>query len=107
MSDILHMLNYQVLMANNGQDALKLFEKHMSTIALVLSDLVMPLMDGRNLFHHLKKQQADVKMIMMTGYPYTEKDQDLMRQGIAAWLLKPFKVEQVAKTIHQILAYRK
>ncbi|MCX6043560.1 MAG: PAS domain S-box protein, partial [Chloroflexi bacterium] len=47
MSDILHMLNYQVLMANNGQDALKLFEKHMSTIALVLSDLVMPLMDGR------------------------------------------------------------
>lgn len=107
MSDILGMLNYQVLMATNGQDALELFVQHMGTISLVLSDLVMPLMDGRNLFRHLKKQQADVKMIIMTGYPYTEKDQDMMRQGVAAWLMKPFEVEQVAKTIQQTLAYRK
>ncbi len=50
-----------------------------------------PKLDGRDLFRNLKKQQADIKMIMMTGYPYTERDQDLMRQGVATWLLKPFE----------------
>ena len=64
----------------------------------------MPLMDGRNLFKNLKKQQADIKMIMMSGYPSTERDRDLMRQGVAAWLLKPFEIEQVSKVIQKTLA---
>ena len=103
MSDILEMLNYQVLTATNGKEALTLFDTHTSTIALVLTDMVMPSMDGRNLLKNLKRKQSDVKMIMMTGYPFTEKDKDLLRQGITTWLPKPFEIEQVAKAIQMTL----
>jgi len=103
MSDILEMLNYQVLTATNGKEALTLFDTHPSTISLVLSDMVMPSMDGRNLLKNLKRKQSNVKMIMMTGYPFTEKDKDLLRQGITTWLPKPFEIEQVAKAIQMTL----
>ena len=62
---MLETRGYRVVTALNGQQALELFEK--GGIDLVLSDLIMPQMDGNELVHRMKSMQPDVPMILMSG----------------------------------------
>ena len=103
VAEMLQSLNYGVLTAADGQEALQHFAQQRDTIALVLSDLVMPRMDGRQLLQQLHKQDPAVKFIMMSGYPPSESEETVNGQGIAMWLSKPFTVEQVALTIQKAL----
>jgi len=113
--DCLEMLNYQVLEAATGQEALAVFEQHgddPSTssehgsgqgIALVLSDLVMPEMGGLALVQALRQRDLAVKVVVLTGYPLQEKAEELRTQGIADWIHKPVDLEQLAKVIDRAL----
>ncbi len=62
---MLETRGYRVLTALTGQQALELFEK--GGIDLVLSDIIMPQMDGNELVHRMKTMQPDVPMILMSG----------------------------------------
>ena len=62
---MLETRGYRVLTALTGQQALELFEK--GGIDLVLSDIIMPQMDGNELVHRMKSMQPDVPMILMSG----------------------------------------
>jgi two-component system cell cycle sensor histidine kinase/response regulator CckA len=103
LADTLELLNYQVLIAANGQDALDILAKHGHKIALVLSDLVMPVMGGKALFHVLKQQYPKVKMIMLTGHPMEKELKGLRAQGLSGYLLKPPSIEQLAQVVTQVL----
>ncbi|MCX6048919.1 MAG: response regulator [Chloroflexi bacterium] len=104
ISEILQALNYKVLLAKHGQEALMLFEKHANTIALVLSDMIMPVMDGMNLYYQLIKQAPHVKMIIMTGYTPDTQREDLIKSGLIDWLQKPFTLQQISAAIQKSLA---
>ncbi|MCI0396557.1 MAG: PAS domain S-box protein [Chloroflexi bacterium] len=103
LAEVLEMLNYQVLAAANGQEALAIFEKCQGEIALVVSDLVMPGVDGATLHKRLKAQKADLKMLVTTGYPLEGAGRELVEQGHVAWLQKPFEVSQIAEAIREAL----
>jgi len=106
LSEMLEMMNYQVLSANNGKAALDIFAEKPS-IDLVLSDLVMPEMGGVALHSELKKKYPDTKMVVMTGYPLVEGGKDLLEQGIVAWLQKPLDADTLARTIREVLSMSK
>jgi len=100
----LELLGYHVLEATNGREALAVFEAHADQIALVLSDMVMPEMGGRALFHALKQQEPEVKVILLTGHPLKEKEMEpLQVQGLSGWLLKPPSLEKLAEVVAQAL----
>jgi PAS domain S-box-containing protein len=101
--DVLEMLDYHVLEAADGQEALQLFEQH-DDIALVLSDMVMPSVGGSVLYARLKEKKPDIKMVVITGYPFEEHDKALLSQGIVAWVQKPFEVGQISQAIREALA---
>jgi PAS domain S-box-containing protein len=101
--DSLEALNYQVLEATNGQEALDVFEQHKEEIALVLSDVVMPEMGGTALLHALRRKGASVPVVMLTGHPLREELEDLQAQGLAAWLRKPPSLETLARVIAQAI----
>ena len=104
-------LNYRALTASNGREASAILEPHGSSsitnpespIALVLSDVVMPKMGGQALFHELKQQDSNVKMVMLTGHSLGEKLENLQAQGLSAWLAKPPSLAQLAQVISQAL----
>lgn len=102
-ADILKSLNYAVITAKNGKEALKLFTKHAETIALVLSDLIMPVMDGVSLYQRLIKKQPGVKMILMTRSSAKIDHQTLDDLGIIDYLAKPFDPGQLALILHSAL----
>ncbi|MFZ0544946.1 MAG: PAS domain S-box protein [Candidatus Promineifilaceae bacterium] len=101
--EILEMLNYQTLAASNGSAALTLFKDNQSKIDLVLSDMVMPVMDGPALHRALLEIQPEIKMVMMTGYPLEQSGKTLLKENVVAWMQKPLHTDQIAQTVYQAL----
>jgi len=100
---MLQDLNYQVLTAVNGQEALSLYDERKEEIFLVLSDMVMPDMDGSMLFHILKDCNPNLKMMIMSGYPLEKKGSALLEEGIVAWLQKPVTISQLSQALGQAI----
>ena len=111
----LELLNYRVLEAVNGREALALFDQYANDpvtldtpgrkIALVLSDVVMPGMGGQALFRALEQRDSTVKVVLLTGHPLQEQLENLQAQGLDGWLLKPPVLEQLAEMIARVLAH--
>ncbi len=103
----LELLSYQALEAVNGQDALRILEQRGEDIALVLSDVMMPVMGGIALLQALKERGLAVPVVMLTGHPLQEELESLQTQGIASllagWLPKPPSLEQLAQVVAQAL----
>ncbi|UCE00773.1 MAG: GAF domain-containing protein [Chloroflexota bacterium] len=95
--------NYHVLTATNGREALDIYEQKAGKIAMVISDIVMPVMGGVVLYQHLLERWPEVKILFITGHPVSEKDQTLLESGNIHWLQKPFSVGVLNEVIHNIL----
>ncbi len=98
---MLQHLGYQVLTATNGREALAVYEEHQAAIALVLSDIVMPDMEGDTLFNLLKAQNDGIKMALMSGYPLDQEGAKLLELGVVEWLQKPLSLNELAQVISQ------
>src|SRR6266851_4243223 len=78
MSEMLREYGYTVLIANDGEEGLQMFEQHASSIALVIADVMMPRMQGRQFQEHVRRQRADTKVLVMSGY----QEMDLKRRNL-------------------------
>ena len=99
----LKQLNYQTLEAANGEQALAVLEEQREHIALVLSDVVMPVMGGVALFHTLRERGWQVPVVLLTGHPMDEELDELRAQGLRAWLPKPPSLERLAQVVADAL----
>jgi two-component system cell cycle sensor histidine kinase/response regulator CckA len=102
LRDSIESLNYRVLTAANGQQALAVLEEH-EEVALVVSDLVMPEMGGQALFHALRERSPNLPVVMLSGHPMESELVSLQTQGLAGWLLKPPSLDQLAQLLSQVL----
>ncbi|MCK4471085.1 MAG: response regulator, partial [Anaerolineae bacterium] len=106
--DSLELLNYRVLEAADGREALGILERQASEVSslevsLVLSDVVMPGMGGVTLFHALRQRSLAMKVVLMTGHPSEEEMESLRTQGLSDWLPKPSNLEQLAQVLTRVL----
>jgi len=94
-------LNYEPLLAGNGQEALALYETHQKDIALVLTDVVMPDMGGVQLAEILYQKNAHLPIIFMSGYAADEKSdgQIVIPETIAGFISKPAPLDLLAQTL--------
>ena len=96
-------LNYRVLIARDGREALAILDDHAANIDLILSDLIMPEVGGQALLGALKKRGLTVPMVILTGHPMEQELADLEAQGLAGWLRKPLDLDQLAQMLAQVL----
>lgn len=101
--DGLTALNYRVVAAAHGREALDILEQEPGEIALVLSDFVMPEMGGQALFHALRQRGSTIPMVMLSGHPMENELESLEAQGLAAWMLKPPDMERLSQLLVQVL----
>ncbi|MEI7643087.1 MAG: PAS domain S-box protein [Chloroflexales bacterium] len=104
---MLEYLGYQVRVATNGLEAVAQFEAHQAQVALVISDMLMPDMDGAELFHRLNATSPRTKMVIMSGYPLGEQGATLLEQGIVAWVEKPISLGQLSQAVGKALSQKK
>jgi two-component system cell cycle sensor histidine kinase/response regulator CckA len=103
LSDSLELLNYRVLAAASGREALALFEQHSGEIALVLSDIVMPEMEGTMLCRALKGRYPAMRAVLVTGYPVEYSDEDLKAVGVVGRIRKPADLDQLARVVNRAI----
>jgi signal transduction histidine kinase len=103
MRDTLEALNYEVLVALDGSHALGRIEEAKDSIALVVSDMVMPKTGGMALYKMVRERYPWIKVLLVTGYPLGDKTGQLLEEGKAAWLQKPFDSETLGAKIACLL----
>ena len=103
LADISTSLNYNVLTAADGLEALDVYEANKDDIDLIVSDMIMPRMSGSELYDELKSRDSSIKLIVLTGYPLDQGGQELLSQGIVDFIQKPVLVEDLAKAFQDAL----
>uniref|UniRef100_A0A7C3PIX6 histidine kinase n=1 Tax=Oscillatoriales cyanobacterium SpSt-418 TaxID=2282169 RepID=A0A7C3PIX6_9CYAN len=98
---LLENLNYTVLSANSGAQAIALYTQHQSKIGLVILDIMMPTMDGVLLIQKLKQINPSVKIIAMSGL--SSNREASLAAGANAFLVKPYTLNHLLQTLHDLL----
>src|SRR5207249_2077314 len=100
--EVLRRHGYVVLEARHGVDALRLAERHPDDIHLMITDVVMPHMGGRELAERLVAARPKMRVLFMSGYT----DQAIMHTHLtpgSAFLQKPFTPESFARKVRSVL----
>ncbi len=90
---------YTVLQAASGVEALEIVDAHEGAIDLVVSDVVMPEMDGPTLLGELRKRRSDLKIIFVSGYAEDAFAKHLPEGESFSFLAKPFSLKQLVETV--------
>ncbi|MBW1770567.1 MAG: response regulator [Deltaproteobacteria bacterium] len=93
--------DYEVDTTNNPSEALKIVTE--KDVDLVISDLKMPGMDGMELFDELKEIRPDIPVIIITAYGSLEIADEAMKKGVADFITKPFRKDNILFTINRVL----
>ena len=107
--DVLKMIltgkGYKVDTCGNGQEAVEKLEK--KSFDLVITDLCMPVMDGRQLLEEIKKRDWDTEVIMLTAHGTIEKAVDAMKAGAYSYVTKGRDPEELFMEVHKLRDARK
>jgi two-component system NtrC family response regulator len=102
LAAVLEDEGFETLTANSGPDALATLSE--SDIDLVLTDMKMPAMDGIDLLERIKKEDADLPVIMMTAHGTVEKAVEAMQKGAYNYILKPFDNERLVLYVNKAIS---
>ncbi len=101
--EVLEQQGYRVLCAQDGREGLEMASRHDGTISLLLTDVIMPLMNGHELAEQLAAQRPELKVLYVSGY----SDNDIGNHGIldesVALLEKPFSPQTLARKVREVL----
>ena len=102
VKDMLEDAHYRVYIAENGKEAISLFRDNLDSIDLLVSDVVMPMMNGREVYEQLNRIKPGLPAVFISGYP-----SDILKQLYTAknvkFLAKPLKQSILVRTIQDLL----
>lgn len=99
----LETFGYKVLTASDGTEALALYADKKNEIAVVVTDMVMPFMDGPATIRALQRMNANVRIIAASGLGAGQRAGEGALEGVAVFLNKPYTAEKLLKTLAQVL----
>jgi CheY-like chemotaxis protein len=100
---VLQKLGYKALLAHNGQEAVDIFRAQKESIDLIILDMIMPGMEGGKAFDLLQGIQADVKIILSSGYSINDEVNRMMERGCKGFLQKPFDIGEFSRKLRDVL----
>ncbi|MBN2125557.1 MAG: response regulator, partial [Deltaproteobacteria bacterium] len=103
---MLSNLGYEVLVAGNGKEALRVYLENRDRIAVVVLDMVMPGMGGEETYNRLKEIRPDVKVLLSSGYSVDGQAAEIMARGCDGFIQKPFSLTDLSMRLQEILAGR-
>jgi two-component system cell cycle sensor histidine kinase/response regulator CckA len=94
---------YTVVEADSGESALAVMERQTEPFDLILSDVVMPEMDGPTLLRELRKRGVTTRVIFVSGYAEDAFERNLEGQTDFAFLPKPFSLKQLVEKVKEVM----
>ncbi|MEX2090216.1 MAG: response regulator [Bacteroidota bacterium] len=103
VSALLSSKGYNVVTAEDGIQAIEQYKAHQNTIALVLSDIGLPRLDGFGLVKALKQKNPKVKFIMASGYIEPKKKEEMTKVGVTEFAQKPYTSDDLLWKVRQVI----
>ncbi|MFN0158813.1 MAG: PAS domain S-box protein [Bacteroidota bacterium] len=101
--ELLTARGYNVIEATNGVEAVEKYEHTAPPIDLVILDMMMPEMGGRETFLQLKQLDGNVRAILSTGYAQDDRAREMMEMGVLAFVQKPYRSDDLAGVVRSVL----
>lgn len=105
LNDYFSGMDYEIVTAQDGEDAIRKFSP--GKFDCVISDLVMPNIDGLELLKLIKHQDAKVFFLMITGFPSIDRAVEAIKEGAYDYVTKPFHMEDLRIKVERMLESRK
>lgn len=100
---ILGKLGYEVVAASGGKEAVEWFAAHQGAVDLVILDLVMPSMNGRQTFDRLREINPDVTVLVVSGFDKQGEVEEMLAKGCKDYLQKPYTVPMLSRKIRDLI----
>ncbi len=100
---MLELLGYNLIVCKNGDEAVKIYSEYKDDIDMVILDMIMPGMDGGEVFDRLKVIHPDVKVLLSSGYSINGNASKILERGCNGFIQKPFTMEQLSTRVREIL----
>jgi len=102
-SSILEKHGYNIITADDGTEAIMLHSQNNGKVKAIIMDMMMPVMSGQDSIKNIRKIDKDVKIIAVSGAADRDKFDKISDNDIQAFLPKPYTVEKLLKTLHDVL----
>jgi len=99
----LQTYNYKALTASDGIEAITIYAEHQQEISVVLTDMMMPTMDGLTTIRTLQKINPRVKIIAVSGLASSDKLTEVAKIGVKTFLAKPYTAKELLTTLQGII----
>ncbi|MFZ5775543.1 MAG: PAS domain S-box protein [Thermodesulfobacteriota bacterium] len=101
--EILEAAGYTVLVASDGREGVELFQKHRDAIRLVLLDMVMPVMSGREAFLEMRRVSPEVRVLLCSGFRQDARVEEILQLGVNDFLQKPYTLIGLTSAVKKVL----
>ncbi|MDD2900143.1 MAG: response regulator [Desulfuromonadaceae bacterium] len=101
--DMLEDLGYTVYLAEDGARALELFALHKSEISMVMLDMIMPKMGGKEVFLRLREQEPELKVLFCSGFNREGTADELVTLGAGGFIQKPYSRSELSRAVADVL----
>ena len=103
MQKMLENLGIEVVTASNGKSALSIYKKNYKSFNLVITDMIMPEMNGRDLFLKMKKFNPECRVVMTSGFTKDANINELKKMGLVEFLQKPFLLSDLKNMLERLM----
>jgi len=100
---MLKELGYRVMTAASGREAIDIYTRHIDAVDLIALDMIMPEMNGRATFEELKKINADVRVLLVSGYSLNKQVEEMLELGCNGFIQKPFDIIELSRALRGVL----
>ena len=100
---MLEALGYQVHSVQTGKRAIEFYSRYKDMIHLIILDMIMPGMNGEQVYDRLVEINPDVKGLLSNGYSQIGPTEKTLKKGCNGFIQKPFKIKLLSQTIRKIL----
>ena len=102
-TEMLQSLGYEVVVCRNGREAVEVFQSSWQDFQLVILDMVMPQLGGKDTFRALRSIHPGANIILSSGFSVEGEAQELLNAGAFSFLQKPYQKSELAQAVEEAL----
>lgn len=103
-ADMLLSLGYVVATCADGREAVEYYRANWQQVDLVILDMVMPVMNGREAFLAMRTINPQIRALLSSGFSLNGEAQGILNEGVLAFLGKPYRLGELSRSVSETLA---
>lgn len=101
--DILEELGYSVILSHNGKDAENIYKFNEEKIDLIILDMIMPVMNGRDCLKNIRKIDSEIPILIASGYRHNGDIEEFNELNCSGFISKPYSVSEISRLISELV----